>query len=83
MLWASDKVGNVYILDIMKDVVIPALEGDQTKKMAYQHSLLAFGAMVRRYIHSEEMNKKLCALEKDKIIHQKNIDNCRKYEKVK
>ena len=62
--------------------VLPALEGKAEKKMAYHHALMSFGSMVRRFIHSEQIKKSLCAWEKDKLIHQQHIDDCRKYEQV-
>lgn len=83
MLWTSNKVPTVPVLEKFSKTVIPALERNSDQRMVYHHSLLCFGAMVRRYIHSEEMNKKICVLEVDKMMHQRNIDYSRKYEKVR
>lgn len=51
-------------------------------RQAYHHSLLCFGAMVRRYINTEEIMIQQCVLTKDKKVHEKRIEDARKYEKV-
>ncbi|XP_067947351.1 vitellogenin-like [Watersipora subatra] len=76
--WTTDKVPTQSILDKMMQKFLPAL---QSKTFLYQHAALAFGSMVRRFIHSEEMAISRCILPVDKEFHQRRIESCRKYEK--
>jgi hypothetical protein len=82
MLWATNKVPTIPVLEKFSGSVLPALERSSEQKMAYQHALLCFGSMINRFIHSEHIKKHMCALEKDKLIHEKHIEDCRKYQQV-
>ena len=79
--WAADKVPSAIVIEKMMDDVIPAVEGKPEKLQTYHHSLLCFGAMVRRYVHSEETQLHQCVRESDKKVHRYHIMNSRKYEK--
>ena len=78
--WAADKVPSVIVIEKMMDDVIPAVEGKLETQQTYHHSLLCFGAMVRRYVHSEEIQLHQCVRESDKKVHRLNIAARRKYE---
>ena len=62
--------------------MIPILKHAEDRQQVYYHATLCYGSMIRRYIHSEEIQMSRCILPRDKQIHQKNIEDCRAYEKV-
>jgi len=53
-----------------------------SRKVVYQHAMLCFGSMVRRFIHNEEILIDQCVYPADKALHQARIEECHKHEKV-